>query len=200
MFSLALESVCLSTSRSAGATGKRTTMRCAWELRVARRERSSPKAKTGLAVTLIYFLKIITSFGMLWITSEYVKGAVPQCDTDCPHGGSQICGTDGRTYANRCVMRMQSCRAGTFVRKDYNGPCRTWTNNLVIFYRLLWWLSFVGLKGSFGSEQCMTNCPTNNSPVCGSDGKTYANECFMRAESCIERTFVTKSYDGACRT
>ncbi|GLH04212.1 Four-domain proteases inhibitor [Gryllus bimaculatus] len=45
---------------------------------------------------------------------------------------------------------------------------------------------------------CQRICSTLYDPVCGSDNKTYSNECFLELENCRSRALVSKSYDGRC--
>ena len=46
---------------------------------------------------------------------------------------------------------------------------------------------------------CDIRCDTEFNPVCGSDNETYANECVMRAESCLLRKIITVLHEGECR-
>ena len=41
-------------------------------------------------------------------------------------------------------------------------------------------------------------CKDEYTPVCGSDGETYANECMMKAESCLRMKSIVKLHDGQC--
>jgi coxsackievirus/adenovirus receptor len=45
---------------------------------------------------------------------------------------------------------------------------------------------------------CPANCVQVNYPVCGSDGKTYDNECLLQKESCQRKIRITTSSYGAC--
>ena len=46
--------------------------------------------------------------------------------------------------------------------------------------------------------KCPLACSLSYKPVCGSDGKTYANECLMRSSSCTFKKMVTVAHAGKC--
>eukprot|EP00922_Rhytidocystis_sp_ex-Travisia-forbesii_P039463 GHVS01058663.1.p1 GENE.GHVS01058663.1~~GHVS01058663.1.p1 ORF type:complete len:141 (+),score=4.81 GHVS01058663.1:164-586(+) len=46
---------------------------------------------------------------------------------------------------------------------------------------------------------CPENCPFNWLPVCGSDDKTYGNQCALDAAMCKSNGDITKAYDGECK-
>lgn len=45
---------------------------------------------------------------------------------------------------------------------------------------------------------CPISCLDNYRPVCGSDGKSYLNECFLRSNACFLRKRITVVYSGLC--
>ena len=60
-------------------------------------------------------------------------------------------------------------------------------------------MSNVFLIISFATGQdCDINCSADYSPVCGSNGKTYANECIMKVEACLQKKTIAVTKQGKC--
>ncbi|KAG7388307.1 hypothetical protein PHYPSEUDO_012833 [Phytophthora pseudosyringae] len=55
------------------------------------------------------------------------------------------------------------------------------------------------VPSSFGSE-CASACPAVYQPVCGSDGVTYSNKCFLNVAACNSNGEITQASDGECAT
>lgn len=45
---------------------------------------------------------------------------------------------------------------------------------------------------------CNDSCNLSLDPVCGSNGRTYINECFLRADACKKRQGIVVLQRGAC--
>ena len=44
-------------------------------------------------------------------------------EEDCPWKVDLICGSDGQSYLNECIMRAKSCKAGKNVTRKRKGYC-----------------------------------------------------------------------------
>ena len=52
--------------------------------------------------------------------------------------------------------------------------------------------------GLLSSGRCSGACTAVYLPVCGTDGKTYSNECRMKISACEKNDTITVSYNGEC--
>ena len=58
--------------------------------------------------------------------NQYVKcknAILTVCPCGCPKILAEVCGTDGKTYGNKCVMECESCEQGTNVTVANHGKC-----------------------------------------------------------------------------
>lgn len=80
------------------------------------------------------------------------------CDSIlCAMNHDPVCGSDGKTYGNSCMLNAQTCRK-SWVTEISNEAC-----------------------------DCPAACPTVLEPVCGTDKETYGNVCLLMKEGCINK-------------
>jgi hypothetical protein len=97
----------------------------------------------------------------------------PTCRNRCPRNFKPVCGKDGTTYSNKCMLALKNCEEGTDIEIESNGQCPEIT------------------------PKCSKFCSRIFKPVCGSDGNTYSNNCHLENEQCDDPTII-KKYNGVC--
>jgi agrin len=128
---------------------------------------------------------------------DELKRPVCVCIDSCPYTTDLVCGTDGRTYGSECELYREACTSATSIRIAYKGFCVEGT-------------VCSGYRQCPKNRQCNVNqnnqpvcvcsqsCPSEYDPVCGSDGNTYSNLCFLERQACVSRTNLTVERKGQC--
>ncbi|NXX05958.1 IOVO protein, partial [Larus smithsonianus] len=93
----------------------------------------------------------------------------------CTKSLSPVCGSDGVTYSNECLLCAYNIEYGTNVSKDYDGECKEFVPVDCNRYP-----NMTNEEGKVGLL-----CDKALSPICGTDGVTYDNECLLCAHNLL---------------
>ncbi|KAI8506144.1 hypothetical protein Bbelb_164970 [Branchiostoma belcheri] len=118
------------------------------------------------------------------------------CQSFCPLIYMPVCGSNGQTYSNMCDLNVNACQLAVQFSNQadfepliyaHAGACARKTE-----------------KRQFTDSNCLTFCNLMYAPVCGSNGQTYSNSCFLNSASCMA-TFndpdsepITLVHQGGC--
>ncbi|CAG4956275.1 unnamed protein product [Parnassius apollo] len=94
----------------------------------------------------------------------------------CPRDAKYVCGNDGNTYDNACLLNCAS-EANPSLYVQHSGPC----DNAVKV-----------VDDAENNPSC--TCTRNYKPVCASNGVTFGNECLMQCSG----THLTVQAYGPC--
>ncbi|KAJ8712520.1 hypothetical protein PYW07_005362 [Mythimna separata] len=99
-------------------------------------------------------------FGVLLVFSAIICSSIALPPCTCTRNYLPICGSDGETYSNQCLLDCANYNTHKNIVAVKEGPC---DGNLPVV-----------------ELECI--CPFNYLPVCGTDGVTYSNQCGLNCQ------------------
>jgi len=123
---------------------------------------------------------------------NYMGTHRPSCATVCALSWKPLCGSDGKLYSNECMMNSASCKSTLQGGQPVTMAKRCSPSGVC--------------KCDAAAPQvsgCGQICPLSWSPLCGSDGKMYSNECQLNNAACKTGNAITVakrcSPSGTCQ-
>ncbi|CAJ0957416.1 unnamed protein product, partial [Mesorhabditis belari] len=158
--------------------------------------------ETKLNITVKYYGKCDPCDGHLCAAGTTCKVGVHRraecrCSQQCPLNREPVCGTDGNTYENECVMKVAACREDRTITVWKKGTCKDSGNPCAALSCPPGSRCSLSPSGAPKCE-CDASCPQIVKPVCASDGITYTSECEMRKSSCEAKRRVYVRHTGNC--
>lgn len=97
------------------------------------------------------------------------------CPSNCPDQDKPVCGSDGMVYKSECELKLLNCGSNRRVSKVDFDKCKA------------------------RREKCSKiTCTDEEDLVCGTDAKTYKNQCYLSQQTCFKN--IQLAHLGSCTT
>ncbi|XP_071473325.1 agrin isoform X3 [Marmota flaviventris] len=113
----------------------------------------------------------------------------------CPPRHLPVCGDDGVTYANDCVMGRSGAVRGLLLQKVRSGQCqpRDQCSGTCQFGAIC-----LSRRGRPRCSCDRVTCDGAYRPVCAQDGHTYDNDCWRQQAECRQQRAIPPRHQGPC--
>ncbi|TYZ69273.1 hypothetical protein PybrP1_000646 [[Pythium] brassicae (nom. inval.)] len=142
---------------------------------------SSPVRRLLLLLAALHSLGLVSAVDL---SSPSRVSACRRRHRACTMQYDPVCGSDGTTYGNLCMLRSAQCDQPSLKIRSRG--------------------DFASARGSARPDvpnhapmRCETDCNDAYSPVCGTNGKTYPNFCLYAIAACKNKTLAI-AYIDAC--
>nr|XP_058918991.1 serine protease inhibitor Kazal-type 5 isoform X2 [Kogia breviceps] len=119
--------------------------------------------------------------------NDFKKGERDE-DFICTLDNAAVCGTDGKTYSNRCVLCAENAKTRSQVGIKSEGECKNSNPEQDICSDFRPYVKDGRLE-----------CTRKNEPVLGPDGRTHGNKCVMCAEILLKEAEENAKREGETR-
>ncbi|KAL4714863.1 hypothetical protein ACJJTC_012535 [Scirpophaga incertulas] len=157
-------------------------------------------------------------FGVLIFAALYVYKVegLPPCV--CTRNLRPVCGSDGVTYSNECVLNCERIKLNPDLKVTQDGPCPGDPTHELLCICTQEFKPVCGSDGKTYSNACVAacnaaevaqegecnpvkvpdcTCTKEKRPVCGSDGVTYSNACMLNCATANDSTLAIAN-QGPC--
>ncbi|RDD43780.1 Peptidyl-glycine alpha-amidating monooxygenase A [Trichoplax sp. H2] len=124
-----------------------------------------------------------------------MHGTTKKCTQTCVQTYSPVCGSNGQTYTNQCLLEHFACIQNLTITKVEEGPCPIPTTRKATPKPK----PKPTTSKPKPTESCKDDCPRIYDPICGSNGKTFDNECLMKYTICKTGQIIEVSHFGPCK-
>ena len=125
-----------------------------------------------------------------------------ECDRICRRDFQPVCSNQGKTYSNLCEFDKANCQEGNSLFIAKNTACdaeisdlRTDQGKMILIFAKCFQLDLFLFPYT---DLCDLKCTREFKLLCGSNSKTYNNECLKKEDECRTGSSIGVVKRGPC--
>jgi hypothetical protein len=146
------------------------------------------RCETGLDLVKLYDGPCVTSLDSAGYEMK-LKSVPKECPKLCNRMYAPVCGSNGVTYGNECMMTSDACERDDVITKMHDGLCDSEVTEQTRFEQIS------------PEPKCNLACTKEFNPVCGWTGngfQIYENQCQLNQASCLTEGAVIEVDQSEC--